>query len=306
MASKAKATEGKGFFYFPERLNKLALLLITIVYALVLSAIFYLSFSNVAYADEMSYDHVMFDSEMNSMVTVTTAAIPDSSTKKVSMTNSVFLSSYSLIASSLTNVSYAVYGEGSDGTLYYLYQTANSSRTTTTVSHQVTSGKAINGTFTSFFVKTWHNTALQDSSEARKIIESEETVIPLTLKELKKITWGTDKNILVNDLTAATVNLTVTDHTKSSTTDYIKQVTLNIGYGTGVTGQRHIDTQSYILTDSDTLYPLIGVYGLERVASVTAPLSAKIYDIEAVAIYTITKYYASDGTVLTNYLKTDL
>lgn len=302
----------QNFLYFPNKLNNIALVLIICAYIIVLGFIFYISYSGTNYKITIDYDHTLYNSEIDNMVAVNAAVKPDTDddgNTTLKTTFSIYLRCYSLISTQLQNVSYEVNAESVDDTMYYLYQTANSTKTTTNVNHQITSGKTISGdALKEIYVKTWHNTALQGSGVSRTVSTVEEDIITLDLAKQKSLfkTFDDDTNanaVMDGDTKKVSVEYVKTTQKGQA---YIATTTMKVLYGSTVTGARHTDVQSYLVLKDGTAYPYMGWYNLQYKGNLTSPLVGYIYDIDAVAIYTIVKFYDESGFSGSCYYKYDL
>lgn len=278
-------TKKPGFFSFPERANSLTILIIILSYVVVGAIVSFLVSPNVNYTVIPDYEHQLYNEEISSYVRKTTSLTSsnDNITEKETVT--IYFTKNNNNEEEY-EINYQVSGLTLGDNIDYMYTGSRSTFVTLPMTHTVKSEVSIkDGGYKALFCKIRY---CLSGSEEEKEYNFREDIITLSKKELNKI-----KNI-ENEFTE---KFRFTKSIYSNEDSKKKTIIVNV---TVLSEEKiyHLDFQSFFVTESGKIYPVVGFYGYYSTQNkIITGFTTFSNDIKIKYFVVKARYINSDGKV---------
>lgn len=257
---------------FPNLLNSGTILVILVAYIVIILCVTILFVPKNNYTVVPNYEHMMSNNDISSYFKLSTSLIADkngSVEPKQSLT--VVLNDNNLNNDEETKaeilVSYEVSALTNNDKMNYMYSGSRNKLSDLPVNHQLISEKVVGGgNYKELFAKIVYEIRKSESETEKKEYKFSETVLTLSKKE---------KNSKIQNQTTLKNAISISlSATKSSDADYYStSSTINIKVLTSI---YHLDYQSWIVTESGAIYPVVGFYNVYYSQKPTLTSSNKI------------------------------
>ena len=273
----------KKLITFPQRINNISLLLIIVVYIAIFGVFSFLIIPKVSYTIIPNYEHAVINPDYGVYIKVTNTIEVDDN-KKASQKGTITIYFDQEYYKDDYLVNYEVSRLDNDNSMHYLYSGKRSNYSTLPNSHTLVSGVSVSGGgYKTLFTNIKYH--LVDNEEDIKTYQFKEDLLTIDRKELKK------DSILEKGVEGKfqfTYKIIENGYGRMG-------VTLNF-VPTSDENQYHIDAQSFLVTSSGEIYPLIGFYhAYSELKDVISGYTSYNKDVDGLMFVLKVNYYDANG-----------
>lgn len=305
-SNKVKKAEIKkektcGILTFPNKLNGLAIILLTTAYAAIIFWALYSFFPKYNYVVVPDYEHLAYNYEIDPYIKSTNSITSDAN-GNVTVKHSFAAYIYNNYATALNNVRFQFSGLDKEGSVDYISGTDYWSSTSAPTIHTMMSNQTVGGgAYEKIFGKIQYKINKSETEVLDRTVTFAEEIIELKKSELGSSKFK-DLNVFAGKFSfTVKANEPVSD---SSNYTFTNTITFNNP------GEKfHFDYQAFIVTKDKEIYPIGGLYNYFYFSTEAATISMtskanKTIDIEYVYVKA---YYTDNNKNVTEvFYKVDL
>ncbi|NLD26361.1 MAG: hypothetical protein GX661_03270 [Acholeplasmataceae bacterium] len=300
-AKNQKEAKKTNIFHFPNHINNLTFVLIIVIYGFILGLIITFSFPKTEYEVILNYPQGTYNEEINPYLfvrTVPTEIENADKEKEIDIKYDLYAYVRPMGENNLpTKVYYAYSALDNDGRMNYFDESAKNypSGRTIPISYSYIVSQLSNKVgYDKIFIRAQYNIKVGGVDQT-KFLKLSETVLKLTKEELSDVNFGQPSNTLVN------FSFAIKD-TDPADNRYEGSVVIE---PMNLTQKYHINMQSWLVTEDETIYPYLGLYNYcAKIKFDTTNYTTQIFRyIKPAYIYMKLEYTNEAGEITFLYYK---